>query len=406
MTAALSPEGRALLATVSAPDPRAALEVRLGPETSWATLLHLAGSELVSAPVLEGLADAAARAGAPMEARQSFLRLARVVDFRQARVAQLLEGVLDLLADHGIEAVVLKGAALAATAYPAFRDRPMRDIDLLLGGGEEALEARELLLEAGWTWDRERMPDAMYRDHYHLPPLDEPAGTGLGLELHTGLFVRGHPFGLTGGALRDSAVGAKWRVRKLFVPEPTFHLVYVCTHYAWPHGLRSGTWRALRDVQALSTLPGHDWSRFMEIARDGRCASCCFWALRLARDLGGVGVPEDVLEALSSGLPRPLLPFLERAVAAGALPEGPSCPTPGARHVLWTAAIRPGRQGHGHVRPWMYDERFRSLVPEPEPAPAYRRAARRLGRWLRYLARLAGWGTRGRASFRAAGRPR
>lgn len=398
---ALSAEGRALLATVSAPDSRAALEARLGPETSWATLLHLAGSELVSAPVLQGLADAAARAGAPMEARQSFLRLAQVVDFRQARVAKLLEEVLDLLAEHGIEAMVLKGAALAATAYPAFRDRPMRDIDLLVEE-EEALEARDRLLEAGWSWDRARMPDAMYRDHYHLPPLDEPAGTGLGLELHTGIFVRDHPFRLTGGVLRKTTVEVAWRGRRLLVPDPAFHLAYVCTHYAWPHGLRSGTWRALRDIQALSTLPGHDWSRLVEIGRDARCASCCFWALRLARDLGGVAVPEGVLEDLSEGLPRPLVPFLERALAAGVLADGPSCPTPGAQHALWTAAIRPGRQGHGSARPWMYNQRFRSLTPEPEPAPTHRRVGRRLGRWVRYLARLAGWRSWGRASLTAA----
>src|SRR5204862_4976367 len=102
-----------------------------------------------------------------------------------------------------------------------------------------------------------------------------------------------------------------------------------------------------------------DWNALVARAAATRGATCCYWTLRLARDLTGVSVPDWVLAALSPRLPESVLRRLTRYFAQQSLP------TPEAvinsvslGRALWTLGVRPRRQRHGSSRPWLDTEEW------------------------------------------------
>jgi hypothetical protein len=115
----------------------------------------------------------------------------------------------------------------------------------------------------------------------------------------------------------------------------------------------------VRDVERIVASDALDWTAAVARAKSIRGGTCCYWTLRLARDLAGVTVPDTVLDALSPRLPESVLRRLTCYFAQQALP------TPGAvissvslSRALWTLAIRPRSQGHGASRPWLDTEEW------------------------------------------------
>ena len=137
-----------------------------------------------------------------------FRRATRLLYLRHQHVAgvyaRVLREALDLFGKAGIEALVLKGAALCQMVYPEIGLRPMRDIDLLLSR-EQAQPAQDLLVDQGFSISNAPRPT----DHFHLPSLHKTVdGLHLCVELHHGLFpdcppyYRRHDF----GSLRPRAI--------------------------------------------------------------------------------------------------------------------------------------------------------------------------------------------------------
>src|SRR5262245_48292148 len=116
----------------------------------------------------------------------------------EGSIAPTLSQVLGALAAAGLEPIVLKGAALAYTAYPEPAQRTLSDVDLLLSEDELPL-ASAALAEAGfWTRDEDRRPD------HHLQP--RYVGDGrIGVELHDRLLPGHSPYRLPMAALRARA---------------------------------------------------------------------------------------------------------------------------------------------------------------------------------------------------------
>jgi hypothetical protein len=79
-----------------------------------------------------------------------------------------------------------------------------------------------------------------------------------------------------------------------------------------------GGWRAFRDVNALARSGDWSWPEFVDLARDSRGATSCYWTLRLARGLAGAPIPDDVLRAFRRDVSLPYLRLL---------PPGFSCVT-------------------------------------------------------------------------------
>jgi hypothetical protein len=105
----------------------------------------------------------------------------------QTQTAAMLE-TLRVLSEHGIEAIALKGGALAHLIYPEPGLRPMEDIDILVAP-DCVVRAREVLLSLGYVAPRE---SSRYDRLYHHLPMAHRRDSGhtVCIELHRELFIR------------------------------------------------------------------------------------------------------------------------------------------------------------------------------------------------------------------------
>jgi len=121
------------------------------------------------------------------------------------------------------------------------------------------------------------------------------------------------------------------------------------------HEMHLGAWRAFRDLATITgrTVEGTiDRTAFVDLARESRAVTCCYWTLRLVRNLAGAHVPDDVLEALRPAIPGFVLNGLERHYAIALLPTESPCPSVRLSRLLWELGIAPGWSEHGTARPW------------------------------------------------------
>ncbi len=244
----------------------------------WPALLSLADRERATGVLWRRLRDH------PLPSlteawRAPFERVAMIGDFTAGYLEQRIGETMVALNATSVDALLLKGAALAVSVYGSFAERPMGDVDLAVVGGE-AEQAFAAFQGVGWRWDAQEFPREKYRGHHHYPPLLDSRGMDVRLELHTELFVEGSPFALNVAQLfRD---GREVRIGKgrAIIPSPEHLLLHTCIHYTWSHMMLFGAWRAFRDVIALSNA-GLDWDKFVARPSDtgrrrrvsGRCAS-------------------------------------------------------------------------------------------------------------------------------------
>jgi hypothetical protein len=229
----------------------------------------------------------------------------------------------------------------------------MGDIDLLVTP-ETAERAWNLAVANGWRRREDVAQERSYEEHQHLSPLEDADGLRIGLEIHTALFTQQAPFRFDAAQLWERAKHITIANAPALVPSPEDQLVHAALHFAWSHEMTFGTWRTLRDVESIVASDALDWTEVVSRATASRGGTCCYWTLRLARDLVGVAVPESVLATLSPRLPGSMLRRLACYFAQQALPT----PSAGISSValsraLWTLGIRPRAQGHGASRPWL-----------------------------------------------------
>ena len=293
----------------------------------------------------------ASGASIPPAHAEAFDRLARVCEFQSLTLEDRLHRLLAAFGAAGIQVILLKGAAIALTAYRTFGERPMGDLDILIAP-RDAKEAWEIALSQGWSWDQQAYPREHYEAHHHLPPLFDEARTGVKLELHTGLSLSSHPYALSfDEALAVSRPIARWgeRVQALDNEHAVIHLA---VHFAWAHLASFGMWRLARDLGALSSK-GVDWGRTVELAKRYRADLSLFWSLRLASTLCGVEVaPQWVHEQVRPDRSAWLLEILERHLAAHVIAPIVPCPSEKWRRLMWSLALSPSKTSTSAARPW------------------------------------------------------
>jgi hypothetical protein len=276
--------------------------------------------------------------------------------------------------------MLLKGGALAYTAYPSFSERPMGDIDLLVpaGCGEKAWR---LAQTAGWRWPAEEYPLQRYEAHHHWPPLIDQFGAGVCLEIHTDHLVPGHPFEFSSDSMWREAITISVRQRSLLVPAPLHLLLHTCIHFAWSHSLGLGAWRTFRDVWALIETAGIDWSAFVKLANETRASSCAYWTLRLAHTLTNAPVPIDAVSPLRPPGTDFNFERCERHFLLSLFPSERICPSVRLSRAMWELGIRPASCGHGSVRPWQFDDPILRAEPGPRQARGPHHIVRYAKRW-------------------------
>lgn len=352
----------------------------------WGHLLALAQREGATGVVWRQL-RASRLPSVPDEYRLRFERLAAIASFHASHVEDRLRETLAAMADERVPVVLLKGAALAKTTYRSFSDRPMGDIDLLIDAADmdRALRAAQ---RARWLEGRGFFSPAAYAPHQHGAPLQDASGTRLQLELHTELFSRGHPFRITASDVRREATAVQGESTLVRAPSRLHRLLHVAIHFGWSHQMRFGCWRMIRDVSALTHDDPEVWEGLVRCAKEHRAATCCYWTLRIARDLGRVEVPDETLSELAPYVGDRKLNALARHLELQVLPNVAQCPSEQLRAMLWLAAIRPNRSRHGTARP--YDPSVDPARQRTKPTVVWRlkNQARSVATWGRYLSRV------------------
>ena len=278
-------------------------------------------------------------------------RLALVSDFAMLHLEARLKESLRALEPEHVRVMLLKGAALANSAYPGVRQRPMSDLDILVDPSNARL-ARRLMLAGGWRDIVGGIPEHVYERHHHLPPLCDARSADLQLEIHTALFPERQPFAFDARDLWDRARALGPQFPGVFVPDPIHLLLHACLHFFWSHQGRFGVWRMIRDADALTRKGDLDWDAFIGVARSSRGATSCYWTFRIAELTAGVRVPSRVMDSLRPPRSAYLLAAIERHFVRNLFPVEFACPSVTLDHALWELAAMPGWSGHGEVRPW------------------------------------------------------
>jgi len=358
----------------------------------WSTVLEIAVSEGVQTILARRLR---ACEGLPLPAGVSAAldHITRIAELRMQYVRRRLHEVLEVLASAGIPVVLLKGAALANWAYASFGDRYMSDIDLLVRP-EDAGKAHSALQSTGWRPRFKEQYNDFYRDMHHLMPLVDGQAPAMKLnaEIHTSLIAEDrNPFLLTNVDFWRDAERLDHLPGDTRVLSPLHALWHACVHYAWSHMFTRGI-RTFQDVDVIARSGRLDWSMFVSEAERSRAATCCYWTLVLSRKFGAADFSEDVLFALeppmSALVRRTVSRHLENEIISG---HG-VCPSIRLRRLMWQAAIRPARSGHGTNRPWTDADWKALLADHPEAADALppdgMPSSRNFAAWLRYMQAL------------------
>jgi hypothetical protein len=357
LLAELPAESALIALTTSGPAGQLVLPDVLKRPLDWERLMHLAARERA----IVALDEQAAKTpipGARPEDLMALRRLALVSEFQMSSLHDRLVKLLALYASNGIDVLLLKGAGLAHSAYARPTERPMGDIDILIRK-PEAARAWGLALANGWKRRGDVPEQRSYADHQHLSPLEDPDGLQIGLELHTALFTHQAPFRLPPDQLWEGARRLTVGGQPAFVPSPEDQLLHAALHFAWSHEMTFGAFRTLRDVERIVAASPIDWPAIVQKARAARGGTCCYWTLRLARDLTGVDVPAAVMEQLAPRLPRHMLRSLTRYFAEHALPNPDLIVNSvSLSRALWNLGVRPRSQGHGGSRPWLDTEEW------------------------------------------------
>jgi hypothetical protein len=198
-----------------------------------------------------------------------------------------LTRLLRALHDERVEALVLKGPALAGTCYPQPGLRPYRDLDLLVREPDLAVAARLLV---GWGYrlkaeDGDEAPLHHEHGRFQQIYLDEPRG--LRVELHGDhLQIGVQPANMDAIWSRAQTIelgGVEARAL-----EPHDLLVHLCVHLH-RHGFSRLIW--FKDLDLLLRREAYDWQLVERRSREQGCLDSVARSLELLEATLGTPLP-------------------------------------------------------------------------------------------------------------------
>jgi hypothetical protein len=354
----------------------------------WDRVIALSDRELAAVQLARGLHHAYEEV--PAAILEELRRRAVTIELRMQYLSRRLQHTCGVLTERGIPHVLLKGAAIGALVDPTFCSRPMNDGDILVRQ-EDAARAAEALEAAGWCATPDEVLRGLLAGAHHLPPFLDAQMPGLRLELHVSHLPFDHPFAFDTAMLWRDAQPAPPPFSGTLVPSAEHLVLHAAIHFTWQHPMSFGAWRTFRIVSIMARRPDFDWERLARTAQQTKATTACYWTLRLAQRLSGVGVPLGILPDLAPPTPRWLLDALERHfVAMIAVGEMPASPSLWLNRRLWHMAIRPRWSGHATVRDWDPENRWGrayGLVSAESAWSKYLRHASEYRRWTSFLAR-------------------
>ncbi len=286
----LSPEVRVLVAAAS-PVRR---ELPHGREIDWTRVLRLATAHRV-APLVWRWSSGVPDSGVPVAVRAELERAHDVTAMRNLGNLAELRRIADALADAGIPAIALKGAALLDRVYDEVGLRPMVDLDLLVPANEIA-RAEEVVLGFGYT--SRRPGDTAFGlgtrqgEKYTFPELVRADGL-VRVDLHRDL-LPDHALDVAGVWMRALPTERAFRV-----PSDEDLVLHLALHFFRDRVRHSdGSIGQLADIAWTVTRLEPDWDEIVGRAHGDGVAGRLFLALDAAVRVLPSGAPPDVLAAL------------------------------------------------------------------------------------------------------------
>jgi hypothetical protein len=164
---------------------------------------------------------------------------------RNTIILKDLRTIIRILALHGIDAIVLKGACLAETIYDDFALRPMHDIDILIRQ-EDLCAAQAVLLGVGYgPGIRPPVADQLLR-HHHLIPFTRPGRPSV--EVHATLTSPRIPCAMAMEGFWDRARSVDLGGLKALTLSPEDLLLHLCLHFSANHRFSILEMRNLCDI--------------------------------------------------------------------------------------------------------------------------------------------------------------
>jgi len=306
-----------LHALTSLPDYPAAFRSRLdrfaaeATVEDWQQLLALAGYH----GVLGVIADAVSLThGLPVDIAETARRWHAVEHLWQDHVMTGLASIAALLARQGIEALALKGPALAARLYPAATMRHCMDVDLLVD--PRSFDAAAAALTAAGYTSESGVSAAYLRRHAHHLHFTKPGAVAVELHFRT---YAGFGVVVPAAALLERAVAYPLPGSvPVNVPAPEDEYLYLAVHAAG-HSFVRLVW--LYDLKLLRRrTPSLDWQALFSRAAALGVGDAVAYATRLLAEWLGETLPDLAWRQrpLRSRLADRLLPEVSRPQEASA----------------------------------------------------------------------------------------
>ena len=235
---------------------------------------------------------------------------ALAVSMWELRHREVLSRLLDVLASQRVEAVLLKGSALAYDLYPNPALRERGDSDLLVRDSDRD-RARTVLAQLGYVRrSASGMADRFtYQEEWRWQAADD---TTHFVDLHFQLINSpAYSAGAGFAEARDGGRPLPALGKDAFAPSRPFLLFHACAHRAMhlktPYfsagkvhfGGNRLIW--LMDIDRLvRVLTTSEWDRFGTLAIDKNEAASCIDGLKAAQDILDTPVPRSILDRLAA----------------------------------------------------------------------------------------------------------
>ena len=270
----------------------AAFEARPLPTVrDWDSLLKEAHSHRLVPLASRLLADSAC----PDDVKQTFRRGALAWAARSLQLERELTAVLSEFEAAGIEALVLKGPALARSIYPQASLRPYADLDLLVHE-EDWVATHRAMLALGFVPTEPLMappPKVWARKAYYHMQYDRGA-VGARVEVHYDLWWYGLRL-RDGEAVWRRAVPVVIQGHQAMMVSPEDQIVHLAVH-AHHHAYSHLIW--LTDLALWLRRDGIDWERVVSTARSEGVSLLVYYSLLYVQRLLGVLAPFAVMNRL------------------------------------------------------------------------------------------------------------
>jgi hypothetical protein len=260
----------------------------LSSQLNWKFISEAAGSHNIRQLLYHNLKGRSNRGFVPTSVMEDLKKAYHETVARNTFNYVELQTILDALHRSGIEAIALKGAALAGVVYPDIGLRPMVDVDLLVKDNELAIADR-VMTDLGYSPVQGLNPKQWYREnHFHLPPYHH-VRKPVTVEIHWNV------------ARNSSGDIGKWWERAIcknimgypvMVPSPEDMLIHLSIHL-FNHSYDSGfVLRSLCDIFETLRHYGNkiDWKLLQDETAERRIEKQVHSVLQLARKFY---IPQD-----------------------------------------------------------------------------------------------------------------